>query len=319
VTELSVPASAARLTLDENCGGAVSSLTFDLKGKPVDVLCPDPGHAAADRVPHDERDRMPPPTDRCTHPFFAGRFLWPFNDRIPGGRYTFAGATFILPANDPESDDAIHGMLYRRQVQVQSGIDTAAVVLTDTIAPDEYESYPFHMTIRVELRLAARTLDLTMSSRNEGALPAPVAFGWHPYFQLPGAHLADLVLSTSAGEDVPVDAELLPTGGSVSIEGTALAPFAGAGAVIGATEIDVAVRASGESIRTEIRGNGIGLKIEQDGAFAYQQWFTPPDRSSVAIEPITAATDSFNRPEVGQRVLEPGESIEGSMTVSLVA
>jgi len=314
--ELSVPGSAAALTLDPACGGTVESLVFDVDRLPVRVVCADPGSASPARGPAPTAGLGP-----CFHPFFAGRFLWPFNDRIPAGRYRFEGRTYELPVNDPGSGDAIHGMLYARPVSVawdEAG-RPQSVTLSDTIRGDECEGYPFDVSVRIELHLARASLELTMTSENVGTVTCPVSFGWHPYFVLPDAHAADeLVLRTSADSYVPVDDRLLPTGGTAPARGSALERFCtGRGGRVAGAELDVAVTAEGAAITTELESDRYLLRIEQSGALAYQQWFVPPDRGSIAVEPVTAATDSFNRPELGRRTLAPSESVRGVVRISL--
>lgn len=315
--ELSVPGSGATLSLDPSCGGAVQSLVLEADCRPVSVLCADPGtdEDAGVQAVAQSGD------ESCFHPYFAGRFLWPFNDRIPQGRYAFEGRTYHLPANDPGTGDAIHGMLYARRVTVAS--DNAgrpeSVTLTDTIGSDEYPAYPFDVCVRIELRLERSSLELIIASENVGARACPIAFGWHPYFVLPDARTADdLVLRTSAERYVPVDDRLLPVGGTAPVLGSALDRFCGPdGDRIVGEELDVAVTTVQPPITTELQSDRFLLRIEQSGALAYQQWFIPPDRGSIAVEPVTAATDSFNRPESGQRTLEPGETVWGRAKVSL--
>lgn len=310
--ELSVPGSVAALTLDPACGGAVESLVFEVDRRRVSVLCADPGPAPS--MPGVD----PGP---CFHPLFAGRFLWPFNDRIPAGRYRFGGRGYELPANDPASGDAIHGMLYARAVTVASddGDRPRGVTLRDTIGGDEYAGYPFDVALKIELRLSRTSLELTMTCENVGSRACPVAFGWHPYFVLPDAPTADyLVLRTTADRYVPVDDRLLPVGGTATVRGSALERLCtGEGDRVAGADLDVAVTAEGRAVTTEVESDRHLLRIEQSGAFAYQQWFVPPDRRSIAIEPVTAATDSFNRPELGRRTLAPSEWVRGGVRVSL--
>lgn len=313
--ELAVPGSAAALTLDPACGATVQSLVLEAQGRPVSVLCADPGALPP------ARDTPPSATGPCFHPFFSGRFLWPFNDRIPYGRYTFEGQAYVLPANDPTTGDAIHGMLYARPVSVapDAADRPRSVTVSDTIGCEEYAGYPFDVAVRIELNLARSSLELAMTSENVGTRACPVAFGWHPYFVLQDAKGADdVVLRTNAERYVPVDERLLPTGGTAAVRGTALERFCGSGGDrIDGEELDVAITSLHAPITTELQSDRFLLRVEQGGAFAYQQWFVPPDRGSIAIEPVTAATDSFNRPELGLGLLAPGESVRGVVRVSL--
>ncbi|MFW5796497.1 MAG: aldose 1-epimerase [Alkalispirochaeta sp.] len=106
------PAGAAAL-IDPARGGTVHRLrlcplspdTDSAVDAPVDILWGDP-----------EPARSPVETD-----LFRGRPLVPFADRIPGGSYTFQGATCRLPINDTTMGDAIHGFLYRTALAVVDG------------------------------------------------------------------------------------------------------------------------------------------------------------------------------------------------------
>jgi aldose 1-epimerase len=316
-TTLCLPGSDARLRLHPECGGWVESLVLELHGSPVELLCPNPrGHGP----PSKASDH-----DRCFDPFFAGRFLWPFNDRIPGGRYALDGNEYRLPVNDAESGDAIHGVLYRRPMVLDCTAppdatdDRVGVTLSKRLSHDEYPGYPFEAALEIGLGLRRTSLDLTMTTRNTGATKMPVAFGWHPYFQLPGAGTADdLRLRTNATHHVPVDDRLLPLSGPAPIGPSACGRFCrGTPARIGDLELDTAVAGDRVEIRTELSTSLCTLSIEQSAAIPYQQWFIPPSRNSIAIEPITAATDSFNRPEVGRRYLEPNEIMSASVRLVL--
>ena len=56
--------------------------------------------------------------------------------------------------------------------------------------------------------------------------------------------------------------------------------------------------------------------IEQStDPFGFTQLFIPPARDSIAVEPVTAATDAFNRPELGLRRLEPGAALRGTVRI----
>ncbi|MFW5844044.1 MAG: hypothetical protein ACOCW6_08965, partial [Spirochaetota bacterium] len=83
---------------------------------------------------------------------------------------------------------------------------------------------------------------------------------------------------------------------------------------VGDGELDIAlVRPPGVAVARTLIDRGSDLvEVEQSvPPFGYTQLFVPPDRSSIAVEPITAATDAFNRPELGLTALAPRGTISG--------
>src|SRR5699024_5603859 len=67
-----------------------------------------------------------PPEAVC--PSGRGQWLVPWPNRIPGGRYSFDGAEYVLPVQEPEPGHAIHG--YARYLPFQVlAVDAASIEL----------------------------------------------------------------------------------------------------------------------------------------------------------------------------------------------
>ncbi|MCY7409991.1 MAG: hypothetical protein LH473_06945, partial [Chitinophagales bacterium] len=67
------------------------------------------------------------------------------------------------------------------------------------------------------------------------------------------------------------------------------------------------------------RNTGVRLIVGQQtgpGKLNYLVCYTPSNRDSIAIEPLTANVDAFNNGE-GLTILQPGETLSGSMWVRL--
>ncbi len=80
--------------------------------------------------------------------------------------------------------------------------------------------------------------------------------------------------------------------------------------------MDIAYRTPGGHTARLTDGHLL-LEITQSELFQYTQIYIPPDRGSIAIEPVSAATNAFNVPALGLRVLEPGQGVDGTVTVTL--
>lgn len=247
--------------------------------------------------------------------FFRGKLLFPFNDRIPGGRYRFGGEEHQLRVNSIEDGSAIHGFLYRRKMErvgETADEELARLVLRDRIRPGDEPGYPFSLALRVEYELGRGRLRLSFVLRNEGRGPAPVSLGWHPYFAL-GGKVEDWLLRHGGERYVPVGERLLPSGSFAGVAGT---PFDfRSGRRIGGEPLDVALSAADGSCRLS-RPQGPAVELYgEPSLFPFTQLYVPPDRSSIALEPVGSPTNAFNRPELGLQVLAPGEERRGRIAL----
>ncbi len=242
----------------------------------------------------------------ASNPKFRGRILFPFNDRIPQAKYSFEGKEYHLPVNCPEDGSAIHGLVYDRSFNVlsqESSPDRVRVVVGDRWAENTWAGYPFSLDFQIAYTLEPNVFKIEFRMENHSKQAAPIALGWHPYFRLDsdvgvGQHLLEL----PANAYVAVDESLLPTGETPSCHQTAL-DFSHP-TLIQDLELDVALIPSKSAV---LRLDQRTLVLEQDPSFfKYVQLYTPETRSSIAIEPVSGATDALNRPELGRVDLAPG-------------
>ena len=246
---------------------------------------------------------------------FRGRHLFPFNDRIPDGRYSFAGCGYQLPTN--RGRDALHGLVHSAPFELDElrSVPERAEALLH-IEPERYvcAGYPFPLRLSLRFTLSREGFRVDYVVENRGRAAAPFALGWHPYFSLGG--LADTWrLRAESAEWVPVDGGLIPTGDSAPVGKT---PFDfREGRPIDHLSLDVALVASPNG-RYELSGGGYRLLLAYDPAlFRYVQLYLPSDRRSLAVEPVTAATNAFNLPSLGLRTIAPAETVAGFAAVAI--
>ncbi len=259
------------------------------------------------------------PKELNTNPWFRGRILFPFNDRIAGGRYTFDGKKYQLEINDPEQGDAIHGFLHRLPMKMVSRFaspDKNHLTLYAIIP--HVAGYPFSPELLVKYELQASSFQMDFTVKNSTDESIPFSLGWHPCFTLPtpDGTIDSLLLRIDADGFVQVDERLIPTGEVVSVEGSMYDYREGK--TIGATSLDTAfVMNQG---KTCLSNGQYTLIIQQSrDLFGYMQVFTHPDRGFIALEPVSAAANAFNMPDFGLRILQPGEQVTGSFSVTLEA
>lgn len=309
--ELTDNGTGATVVVRPDCGGTVGRIALAATATALDILQPVPVPARIGA----------PLLSGCRDPWFPGRILWPFSDRIPRGIYWFEGQDYHLPINDPESGDAIHGLISDRPLEVitaHADDEAASATLRAALQPGDVEGYTFSVTLDITYRLDPSGFILSAVGRNEGGRPAPMGLGWHPYFTLPDVSgIDDLELWTSADRYVPVDRRLLPTGAIQPVVNRDCDFTTATGRAIADTELDIALTGGPGPITTVVRSPGYQLTIAQSASFAYQQLFTPPGRRAIAIEPITAATNAFNRPELGLILLHHGQWCTAQCTITL--
>jgi aldose 1-epimerase len=250
-----------------------------------------------------------------------GDVLIPFPGRIAGGRYAFEGYAHELPRNDKDGPNAIHGFL--RGVEWEVAEESSdRVRFQRGIRPDEFPGYPFALHVELDYALGPGGLRCGFRIRNEGRARAPVGAGFHPYFTVGTEHVDEAWLGFTAKEVLEFGPGLLPTGRVLAVPGTPF-DFSRPRAVgstrfnhcFGGIERDAAGWAR---VRLSTPDGSQGVEFWFDSAFPYLVLYTgdaippPGARQALAIEPMTCATDAFNRPEWGLKALQPGEAFGGA-------
>ena len=234
------------------------------------------------------------------NPLFRGRFLFPFNDRIQEGKYSFGGREYQLDINNPEDGSAIHGFMYNKRIKLLSLEQTKATVYWST-GEEKIRGYPFVISLTIGYSISPGRLDIHFTVKNEGETTAPFALGWHSYFRT----VPSSVLTGEFPCFFKIDSSFLPVGDCVSVCGTEY-DFSRGGSTVEMTaggKILDNTFAAPEKGGVILDNGDYKVRISQEN-FTYTQLFIPPDGDSIAIEPITSKPNSFNSPEV--LTLSPG-------------
>ncbi len=253
---------------------------------------------------------------------WEGRVLAPWPNRLAGGRYEFAGESFQVPVNEPERDNALHGVVWALDWEViHAGASNARLGVTQHPSP----GYPWRVELEASYTLDAGGLTLRLRATNRSDRAAPFGCGFHPYVLAPGGNLDECELSFSAVKQLDVTPErLLPLGTSTVAGG--LFDFA-ASRVVGSTSFDTAFteiphdRASRATLTLRNPEGHESITCWWDASFRWVQLYTPArvrpgmPRSSIAVEPMTCSADAFNS-GVDLVLLEPGGTWSGTLGIS---
>lgn len=252
--------------------------------------------------------------------WFRSAKLIPFPNRVNDGVYTFEGEIYRLPINFPLQHHANHGFIYDKPFSVveQKTGKTFASLALEYKSQGELQGYPFsfHVLIRYTLR-QGKGFECFTSITNSDKRNIPVGDGWHPYFML-GGKVDDFSLAIPPARKIEVNERLIPTGKKREfLEYCSFTPigkrFFDDGFILKKSESGIA--------KTLLRDprRDLTLTVWQEtgkGKYNYLQVFTPPSRASIAIEPMSCATNAFNSAD-GLTILKPGAFFKARYGVML--
>ncbi|MGW1069935.1 aldose 1-epimerase family protein [Streptomyces aureus] len=241
-----------------------------------------------------------------------GQILAPWPNRVGAGRYRWRGEDQRLPLSEPDSGNAIHGLLRWNAWQV-TGSDAAVAELETGLWPQP--GYPFRLRVRARYALDDAGLEVTLTAWNEGDETAPYGVGQHPYLTVGTDAVDDATLTVPAGTWLRTDEKGLPVA-EEPVTGTPYdfrEPRA-----IGADRLDTPfgslVRdADGRAVvRLAHPSDGHGVDLWLAEGTEYLQIYTgdtlaePERRRAVAVEPMSCPPNAF-ADGVAVVALEPGD------------
>lgn len=246
---------------------------------------------------------------------FRGIPLFPFANRLDGGKYDYNDQAHQFEQNEKARSNTLHGFLQHIQPAITHDKKSATLLY---LYDGSIQGYPFPAEIKMTYTLGnegSLTIDFKVSNRHNESIP--VGIGWHPYFKL-DQKVDNLKLQLPPVTRTEVNERMLPTG--VQLDFNDFEKLS----LIGDTQFDDCLKLiSTESARkvklwSDTLNQGIEL-WQQTGPNGYNfiQVCTPPDRQSIAIEPVSCGVNAFNTNE-GLIHLEPNTSFNTQCGVQLI-
>ena len=257
--------------------------------------------------------------------------LFPFPNRIQGGRFEFGGKSYELPRNE-RGVNAIHGLVYDRGWRVKQSYEAGRSEVTGVFqlsqdAPELRKLWPADFLIELKYRLEKNLLTSRVRVTNPDSKPLPWGFGTHPYFRLPlgrAGNESRCAVAAPVSETWELK-ELLPTGrrlpavATVGLDGRR--PFS----ELKFDDVFTGLKFSDDWCTCRLKDEDAGVEVtfRFDRLFRELVVYTPPARGAICLEPYTCVTDAINlQPQgfdAGLRVLRPGQSEEGTMVLEAAA
>ncbi|HUE26481.1 MAG TPA: aldose 1-epimerase family protein [Solirubrobacteraceae bacterium] len=251
-----------------------------------------------------------------------GAPLIPWPNRVADGRYSFDGADHRLALSEPETLNAIHGLLrWRNWGAIERSADW--VVVATRLHP--LPSWPFQLDVSIRYSLGDAGLTVETQVTNVGDGTAPFGAGQHPYLSAGGGSIDACTVELRAGTRILTDPSRGLPVGSEPVAGT---PFdLRVPRRVGELEIDHAFtelerdREGLAWVRLQ-RPDGATAELWADGSYPYIQLYTGDTlaparrRLSLAAEPMTCPANALQSGE-GIVRLAPGETHAGRWGVRL--
>jgi aldose 1-epimerase len=240
-------------------------------------------------------DVVDPLGEREVPTAYHGLLLAPWPNRIPDGRWSWAGEEQQLPINEVATGSALHGLV---AWSAWTPREVAGDAVELAVAVEPQPGYPFALELAVRWSVDAGGLRCRVTAENAGEEPAPFGVAVHPYVVLPGCTVDDLQLTLPAATWLETDERLRPV---------ALRPVSGGdrdfrgGAPLRGRSLDTAFTdVTGTTVR--VAGRDRAVEVWADPAFGWWQVYTsdyfpagsPRHRRALAVEAMTCGPDAFN-------------------------
>jgi aldose 1-epimerase len=243
---------------------------------------------------------------------FGLPLLHPWANRLRDWRYAIAGRAVTIDRDlgVVHADDRglpIHGALAAAEDWDLLDADETRLdaALDYGRRDDRLAVFPFPHRLELQIRLEGDALTITTTVIPTSDQAVPAAFGWHPWFGLPGVPRADWVLTQPAREAIALDERQLPTG-----ERTAAAAEE---EPLGERTLDDHSAVAADA-RFAVAGGGRAIAVEFAGGYRFAQVFAPDFLDTVCLEPMMAPVAALSTGEE-LPMAEPGQRVSGSFRV----
>ena len=229
------------------------------------------------------------PRSYTVHGIRAGiTLLHPWANRLGSERFVVAGGV-VDAGTDPAvgRDPAglpIHGRAPAGAWTPVPAADNAGCHAVARFAA--VPAFPWAHDVEVEVALSPPAcLVIATTVRCLARDAVPVAFGWHPYFRLPGAERPSWRLALPTRSHLQLDAHGIPTGASTD------APAEDE--PLGRRTFDDGYEGLRPGACLAVADGERRVAVRLDAGFPCAQVFAPGDADVVSLEPMTAPADAL--------------------------
>jgi aldose 1-epimerase len=249
-------------------------------------------------------------------PHMTGCFhMFPTPCRLGRSRYSFEGREIVQRKRGEEVN--IHGLIRDEEF----AISKSDRELSGTLAFDQqhpvHEGFPFPGEVSIRYRLLERGLEVRFAYENRDDRKAPVGYGIHPFWQIPGDR-AEVQVTIPCDYRMELDDPVsqLPTGKLIPVAGTKYDLRSGR-SLAGLFIDDVFYpRMPAHEAAVAFSSEKLRVKIEASENMGHMICYSPEGRAFVCVENLTCAPDAQNLyargfgDVAGLTIVAPGQGME---------
>lgn len=238
---------------------------------------------------------------------YASSILFPFANRIKDGKYTYDGKEFQFQINETGNNNALHGLVFNKTFQIVKQEQTEHFASITLLYNEDKESvgFPYTYSIQLEYIIKKDSVDVNVLVKNTDTKAFPFTLGWHPYFS--SSDLFNSTLNFESNKQLVFDERCITTG-IVDINNEPHFE-------IKDKKLDDCFILN--SNQTQFNTPDYKLLISASSKENFLQIYTPPKANTIAIEPTTGVSDSFNN-NMGLQTLKPNEEYQVNWNLRLI-
>ncbi|MDO4411824.1 aldose 1-epimerase family protein [Cutibacterium sp.] len=220
-----------------------------------------------------------------------GQQLLPWPNRIRDGHYSFNGVDQQLAISEVDRNNAIHGLA---AWVPWSLVEHSESSVTQEVRIMSQPGWPGTIDVWLTHSLDDHGLTVTVKARNVGATEVPFGYAAHPYFCL-GGSIDEWQVEAPFASWLQVDDRLLP----VQMRDMDEVHTLNGQPVNGRTFDTAYTLDGGKSVgepawRVKVTAGQRSHELWGDSTMGWVQIYTPDDRLSLAVEPMTCGPNAFN-------------------------
>lgn len=225
--------------------------------------------------------------------------LFPFPNRLKDGAFTFENKAYSLPLNEPEHQNAIHGLIFNKYFKTISFNHQSLTLIFQHL---NSQGFPFPFDFSITYSLSKKSIEIEARVLNTGNSNFPFGIGWHPYFITKSSDNPSIYFNSDRKYEV----------------NEALIPFKAEKVTdpsydLANVMVDNAFQLTDKNIKFSTDTYQLKMIVPDKN---YLQLYTPPNRNSVAIEPMSCISNAFNN-EIGLQTLKAGQEYSWSVELEI--